>query len=259
MASAKAYIQNSNMYPSFGLMITSGLSRVDPRKLNPMRRANTLKLKHLKQFEALKEFINSLKDNLTHSKTARGNIKGWVSTSLVLFKTTLTHSLISPKLICAAKGAQQVDTNSMKKSLSKLLPDNLTSPDNMSLQNIVKTQLGFHHPVTACLLCPISKDYRNPEYILLLSTASDSLLTISLSRDMAKLREGTEALSIGDYHNFMYEDFKGDLCDASVGLLQSYILIQVHFFCLLPAASGYLPLLGLGLQGHFLLAKHGRW
>lgn len=177
-------------------------------------------------------------------------------------------SPIPSKLIAAAKQARQADTNSLKKALPKLLPDDVPaladpSPQNasktkrvtdLSLENIPKTLRGFHHSVTARLLCPISKDFMNAKYVLLFSAASDSLLIISLSSDMEKLREGTEALSIGDYHHFMYEDFLGDLTDASEGLLRSYILIQVYFFCLFPAASGYLPQLGLGLQSGLLLA-----
>jgi len=91
---------------------------------------------------------------------------------------SVTHLSIKPfshpsKIQKGISSARSDDT----KSLKGVVLDWITPRDMPlvpPLSRNVKTNRGFHHPVTSALLCPAGLDWRDAEWVLLTHIFSDT-------------------------------------------------------------------------------------
>jgi hypothetical protein len=93
------------------------------------------------------------------------------------------------------------------------------------LSRNVKTNRGFHHPVTGALLCPAGLDWNEPELVpswhLFLHSSSHWF------RVRAKLSSGEMAVSGDQWPLLMYANQQYDPEDPLEGLFRSHLLVWV--------------------------------
>jgi hypothetical protein len=88
-------------------------------------------------------------------------------TSLIILK----HYSYSPKIQKGVSSARSDDTKSLKgavldwifprdRDMRNVLP---MDPPPQPLSRNIKTNRGFHHPITGALLCPAGLDYKDEE------------------------------------------------------------------------------------------------
>ena len=158
----------------------------------------------------------------------------------------MSHSL---KLQKGISSARSDDT----KSLKGVVLDWITAPDkpiNLPLSRNVKTNRGFHHPVTGALLCPAGIDWNDAELGPLLHTVFDANLK-PLIRVRAKLSSGEMVVPGDQWPLLVYARQEYNPEEPWDGLFRNQLLVWVSMSFISIAT---LTLLRSGVQAYIHLA-----
>jgi hypothetical protein len=90
-----------------------------------------------------------------------------------------------------------------------------------------RRSMGFYNKSSGSLLCPASKDWNDPKYVLLFFPfflTYDTNILFSICRG---LEDGTILVSPSDFPTFLWKNEKMDQTDPLEGFLRGDILVKV--------------------------------
>ena len=100
----------------------------------------------------------------------------------------------------------------------------------VSLSRNVKTNRGFHHPVTGSLLCPASLDWNNSGWVLTLAVQEAFFFVIIFCSTHEGLKNNEITVAGDQWPLLIYADCMYDPAEPWEGLFRNKLLIWVLFF-----------------------------